>query len=96
MQVRLKAKNHYGKNRIAQHGEWWEVTSVSVKRRMMWLESLEYTQRVRPFVMSTNTRSINIENDPDFEIAEYRESPVLANDSSEQSWPLLREMLGMK
>jgi hypothetical protein len=96
MQVRLKPKNHYAKNRINQHGEWWEVTSVSISKKKMWLESLDYTFRVRPFVMATNTRSILIENDPDFEIAEYRNDIEPVIDRQERSYPLLREVLGMK
>ena len=95
MQVRLKAKNHYGKNRINQHGEWWEVTSVSITRRMMWLESLDNTMRVKPFIMSTNSRSIRLDDDQDFEIAEYRESPIVVEDDSEPSYPLLRSLLKM-
>lgn len=94
MQVKLKAKSHHGKNRIAQHGEWWEVESVSISRKLMWLRSLDFTFRIRPFIMGKDFRSIRIDTDDNFEIVETRSSVDEVEPAYVSKYPVLEALLG--
>lgn len=70
MFVRLKGKTQHGKNRIHQHGDVWEVTSISIKRQLMWLDSQGETFRLKDLKMK-DSRNIRIWNDEHFEIVEF-------------------------
>lgn len=71
MFVRLKAKTQHGKNRIEQHGDVWEVVSISVRQQKMWLASLKATFRLsREHEKSKDCRWLHLNNDTDFEIVE--------------------------
>jgi len=93
MQVRLRPKTHHGKNRIAQHGEWWEVELVSISRKLMWLRSLDYTFRMSPVIMSKDFRSIQIMNDEHFEVVEVRQSIEPVEEPYVSRYPMLEKLL---
>jgi len=67
--IKLKGKTRHGKNRIAQHGEWWTVCASEGEDAMFrgepaWmLRSLERTDRG-----DNDVRWVLKKNDPNFEV----------------------------
>lgn len=94
MQIKLKGKTQHGKNRINQHGEWWEVTDLSVRRGLYWLQSLDFTFRVKPLIKVKDSRSVSIVNDENFEIVEVR-SAISEHVFEQDNYVKLRKMLGI-
>jgi len=64
--VKLIGKTRHGKNRIAQHGEIWEVESEH--GNIMLLKSLEETFVITGSTTCFDKRWVSVENDRDFEV----------------------------
>jgi hypothetical protein len=66
--VSLKPKTIHGKNRIQQHGQDWKVVMLAKTGRFISLNSMNDTWKTHDGKMIPDSRRVDINNDPNFEI----------------------------